>query len=266
MAAVPRWQAKWLLALAFPLSAGAEPRTINIVGCEPAAYAQKVREKAYHWRERFERFWCRGTERTALYPIEVHCGKGAGALPHLTTYRLILNEVIETARIDIDPSVSGILDHGLAHGMGHAVLPSCLAPHVPLMTLPAWILEGMAHSLVATLDEDARREFGRVGAPPLEGLTNFLFDGRRDLGFYTQAALLVRFLVDNGGGADRFRRFVAELGFEGVSASQNTAQLGQYGRMLRKHYGMTLTEVETAFRAAVARLLAPEPRRTAGDR
>lgn len=225
------------------------------VDCQPDALAATVRQKTLAWKRAIEAKWCVMKARTAVYPMVVVCSKGASDVANLTTYKLVLQNVIEKAKVDIDVTQADVYDRALPHALVHAILPGCLPPQLPLLTMPAWITEGIAQSFVATLDEDARKEFGKK---PLQPLQEFLFEGSRELSFYTQAGLLVRFLVDKHGGADKFKTFLSELGFEDSSSQRSLAQLGQYGRLFKKFYSMTISEMEEAFQKHVRALLADE--------
>ncbi len=226
--------------------------------CEPPAMAAKVREKTLYWRDIIMKRWCTG-KRTARYALIVTCSSSADGLPHLTTYDFAGPGVIEKARVDIDPGSAEVLDRGLPHALVHAIVPSCLPSTLPLLDLPPWISEGMAQSFVPSLVADLKKLAGKTGEKFMMPTEQLLFENSWELAFYTQAGLLVRFLVEEMGGAKNFTEFVVELGFESAPPRGSLAHLGQYSRTFKKHYGLTIADLDAAFRKYVAKLLESAP-------
>lgn len=202
-----------------------------------------------------ERQWCPGTGHTARYILIVACTPASDGYPHLTTFDFIEGKVVEKAKVDIDPAAPEALDRGLPHGLAHAILPTCLPRELPLLNLPAWVLEGMAQYYVAGLLADAKKEFGDPAAPTLQDVERLLFEDSRQLSFYTEAGLFVKFLVDELGGSENFKAFLVELGFDGTPPRGSLQHLAQYGRIFKKRYGMTIPELDVAFKAYVKRVV-----------
>lgn len=232
------------------------------VHCQPKALELKVRIKAEFWKKEIEDRWCRG-KRSGRYPVVVSCSPGTAGNSHLTTFTFDTPLLVNQAKVDIDPSVETVWDKGLPHGLAHAVLPSCFPGQVPVLDVPAWILEGLAQSMYRGIWDDYQIAFGKRDTVPLQKLEDLFFTESRDLTFLTQSGLLIKYLTEELNGPSAFITFVADLGFD-QAPKKSIEALGHYVRGFKKTYQLTVSELEEGFRKYVKReserRLSSEPR------
>ena len=241
--------ANLFVALLFASAAFAETDRL-FVNCQPKALELKVRIKAEFWKKEIEDRWCRG-KRSGRYPVVVSCSAGTEGNSHLTTFTFDTPALVNQAKVDIDPTVETVWDKGLPHGLAHAVLPSCFPGQVPVLDVPAWILEGLAQSMYRGIWDDYTKAFGigsKMGETvPLQKLEDLFFAESRELTFLTQSGLFIKYLTEEINGPSTFITFVADLGFD-HAPQKSLAHLGQYVRSFKKIYNMSVADLEEGFR------------------
>ncbi len=221
------------------------------VHCKPKEVELKARIKALYWKGEIESRWCRG-KRSGRYPLVISCSPGTAGNSHLTTFTYDTPLLVNQAKVDIDPTVDEVWDKGLPHGLAHAILPTCFPGQVPVLDIPAWILEGLAQSIYSGIWADYQKAFGKEGTKNFQKLEDLWFAESRELTFLTQAGLLVKYLSEEVAGPAKFIEFVTELGFD-RAPSRSLASMGQYVRTFKKVYGQSVTDLEDGFRAYVKR-------------
>ncbi len=219
------------------------------IHCQPKDTELKARIKAEYWKREIENRWCQG-KRSGRYPVVVSCTPGTPGNSHLTTFTFDTPQLVNQAKVDIDPTVDEVWDKGLPHGLAHAVLPSCFPGQVPVLDVPAWILEGLAQSMFKGIWDDYTKAFGKGGIAGFQKLEDLVFTESRDLSFLTQSGLLVKYLSEEVAGPSTFITFVAELGFDSAP-TRSLAHLGQYVRTFKKIYKLSMADLEEGFRAYV---------------
>lgn len=238
---------------------------VPAIDCEPEVLVARIRQVIDEWKPRIEAVWC-GKGKRALYPIVVRCKKpGApAAAESLRTWFEMRGNGIDTARIFLDPTEGNFLSWRLPHELGHAIFPGCMPLTFRVADVPAWVEEGMATYTDDGLLEDASSLLVKDGAPALDPLTNLFFETELDRTMPLEAALLVKFLVDEQGGPEKWKEFVVGLKIGQESYSRKIKDVSAYSEAFRKYYGMTLAELETGYRAFVVRVLGISPAKKAG--
>lgn len=234
--------------LFFSLLAHAETDRL-FIHCQPKSIELKARIKAEYWKKEIESRWCTG-KRSGRYPLVVSCSPGTAGNSHLTTFTFDTPLLVNQAKVDIDPTVDDVWDKGLPHGLAHAILPTCFPGQIPVLDVPAWILEGLAQSIYAGIWADFEKAFGKAGVQGFQKLDDLWFSESRELTFLTQSGLFVKYLSEEVAPPAKFIQFVAELGFD-HAPPRGLAYLGQYVRTFKKVYGLTVAELEENFRAYV---------------
>jgi len=240
------------LLATFTLTFSAVAETDRLfVHCQPKDVELKVRIKATYWKGEIESRWCRG-KRSGRYPLVVACSPGTAGNSHLTTFTFDTPILVNQAKVDIDPANDDVWDKGLPHGLAHAILPTCFPGEVPVLDIPAWILEGLAQTIYSGIWQDYQKAFGKEGVNGFRKLEDLWFTESRELTFLTQAGLFVKYLSEEVAPPAKFIEFVTELHFDRAPV-RSLASLGQYVRTFKQIYGQSVTELEENFRSYVKR-------------